>query len=49
LDVDEAVKKLKDAGFTIKPEMTIREIADSVGVHPSEIRTILNQPFVSPQ
>ncbi len=49
LDLDEAVKKLKDAGFTIKPEMTIREIADSVGIHPSEIRTILNQPFVSPQ
>ncbi len=44
LDVDEAVKKLKDAGFTAKPEITIRNIADSAGVHPSEIRTVLNQP-----
>ncbi|MBN1972041.1 MAG: DUF4405 domain-containing protein [Sedimentisphaerales bacterium] len=43
LDVDEAVKILNDAGFTIKPEMTIREIADSKGAHPSEIRTLLNQ------
>ncbi len=44
LDVDEAVKKLKDAGFTAKPGMTVREIADSAGVHPSEIRKVLNQP-----
>lgn len=44
LDVEEAVKKLNDAGFKAKLEMTIREIADSAGVHPSEIRTVLNQP-----
>jgi len=44
LDVNEAIKKRKDAGFAAKPEMTMREIAASAGAHPSEIRTFLNQP-----
>jgi hypothetical protein len=41
LDVNEAVKKLQDAGFKASPDMTIRSIADTTGVHPSEIRTLL--------
>lgn len=41
LDVDTAVKKLQNAGYKAGSEMTIRGIADSVGVHPSQIRTIL--------
>jgi uncharacterized membrane protein YgcG len=41
LDVSVIVKKLKDAGFEAKPDMTIRAIADRGGVHPSEIRTVL--------
>ena len=41
LDVNAAVKKLRDAGFKAGPEMTIRGIADTAGVHPSQIRTIL--------
>lgn len=41
LDVDTAVKKLRDAGYNARPEMTIRGIADTAGVHPSQIRTIL--------
>ncbi len=45
LDVDEAVKKLQDAGFKASSDMTIRTIADSTGVHPSEIRTLLEAPI----
>jgi hypothetical protein len=41
LDVDTAVKKLRDAGYNARPEMTIRSIADSAGEHPSQIRTVL--------
>jgi hypothetical protein len=41
LDVNTAVKKLQDAGFKAGPEMTIRAIADTSGVHPSQIRTVL--------
>jgi hypothetical protein len=41
LDVDTAIAKLNKEGFQAKPDMTIRMIADSVGVHPSEIRSIL--------
>ncbi|MBN1806792.1 MAG: DUF4405 domain-containing protein [Sedimentisphaerales bacterium] len=42
MEVDKAVQKLKEAGFTARPEITIRNIADSKGAHPSEIRTILS-------
>ena len=41
LDVNAAVKKLQDAGLKAGPEMTIRSIADTAGVHPSEIRNLL--------
>ena len=44
LDLNTAVKKLKDAGFTVSADLTIRDIADSTGVHPSEIRNILQAP-----
>lgn len=41
LDVNMAVQKLQDAGFKASPDMTIRGIADTAGVHPSQIRTLL--------
>ena len=41
LDVNTTVKKLQDAGFKAGPDMTIRAIADTTGVHPSQIRTII--------
>jgi len=44
LDVNKAVKKLQDAGFKASPDMTIRVIADTAGIHPSEIRTLLESP-----
>ena len=44
LDLNSAVKKLKEAGFTVGTDLTIRDIADSTGAHPSEIHTILQSP-----
>ena len=44
LDVNMAVQKLQDAGFKASPYMTIRVIADTAGVHPSEIRILLEPP-----
>jgi hypothetical protein len=44
LDVNTAVRKLQDAGIKAGPDMTIRIIADSVGRHPSEIRSIIEPP-----
>jgi hypothetical protein len=41
LDVNAAVKKLQEAGFKAGPNMTIRGIADTAGIHPSEIRMLL--------
>lgn len=41
LDVNMTVQKLQDAGFKASPNMTIRGIADTAGVHPSQIRTLL--------
>jgi hypothetical protein len=41
LDVDAAVKKLEDAGYKASSDMTLRDIADSAGVHPSRIRAVL--------
>ncbi len=41
LDVNTAVQKLQDAGFKAGSDMTIRGIADTAGVHPSQIRTLL--------
>lgn len=45
LDLDASVKKLKQAGLTVSVDMTIRDIADSTGTHPSEIRNILQAPM----
>jgi hypothetical protein len=44
LDLNTAIKKLKEAGFTVGTDLTIRDIADSTGAHPSEIHTILQSP-----
>jgi len=44
LDLDTTIKKLKDAGLNVNADITIRDIADSMGVHPSEIRNILQAP-----
>jgi len=41
LDVNMTVQKLQDAGFKASPDMTIRGIAETAGVHPSQIRTLL--------
>jgi len=41
LDVNTAVQKLQDAGFRAVPDMTIRGIAETAGVHPSQIRNLL--------
>lgn len=41
LDVDAAIEKLRVAGVAATRTMTIREIADAAGVHPSAIRTLL--------
>ena len=43
LNLDDVTQKLKDAGFTVKSDMTMREIADSNGAHPSEVRNIIGQ------
>ena len=44
LDVKTAVQKIEDAGFKAGPDMTIRGIADTAGVHPSQIRSLLEPP-----
>jgi len=45
LDLNIAVKKLREAGFSVSSDMTIRDIADYTGAHPSEIHTILEVPI----
>ena len=42
IDLSWAVEQLCGAGFTAKETMTMREIADEFSVHPSELRSILN-------
>jgi hypothetical protein len=42
LDVDTAVRKLNDSGYKASPDMTIRAIADSAGVRPSQVRAVIN-------
>jgi hypothetical protein len=44
LDVNTVVERLRDAGFKADPDMTIRAIADTANVHPSEIRTLIDSP-----
>jgi len=41
LDVDTAVQRLKNKGYQAEPETTIRAIADSAGVQPSQVRAII--------
>lgn len=41
LDVETIVQQLKDAGYEVNPDMTLRTIADKAGVHPSQIRTVI--------
>jgi hypothetical protein len=41
LDVDAAVRKLKDSGYQASPDTTMRAIADSAGVRPSQVRAVI--------
>jgi hypothetical protein len=41
LDLDKSVEKLRETGLQATAQMTIRGIADSRGLHPSEIRGLL--------
>jgi len=41
IDLASAVLILKNQGYAVRGTMTMREIADSKGVHPSELRNIL--------
>ena len=41
MELDKAIQKLKAAGYQAQANTTFREIADSAGVHPSQIRTVL--------
>jgi hypothetical protein len=43
LDLEKAVQKLREKGFRPEPDMTLRDIAVSGGVHPSAMRDILAQ------
>jgi hypothetical protein len=36
-----AIARLQNQGLTVRETMTMREIADSVGVHPRELRSFL--------
>ena len=41
LDLDAAVRKLNDNGYKASPDMTMRAIADSAGVRPSQVRAVI--------
>ena len=41
IDLQGTVDKLRAAGMKAEATMTLRDIADSGGVHPREIRTLL--------
>lgn len=43
LDLEKTVQKLHGKGFKAEPDMTVREIAATGGVHPSVMRDILGQ------
>ena len=43
LNLEETIQKLRENGFKAEPDMTIREIAATGGVHPSTMRDILAQ------
>jgi len=42
MDLSRAVKQLSGEGFTVKGTMSMREIANGLAVHPSELRGILH-------
>jgi len=42
-DIEKALKKLAAAGVIVHENMSLREIADQLGVHPSEIQTIIER------
>jgi hypothetical protein len=44
LDLETAVQTLKDKGITALPDMTLRQIADQHGLHPSQLREMLTVP-----
>ena len=44
-NVDTAIQELENEGFQAGADMTIRQIADSMGAHPSVIRTIIDAPI----
>ena len=44
IELNWAVKRLREEGFAAQASMTIREIADQAGVHPSELRDVLELP-----
>jgi len=41
IELSWALSRLRNEGFTARETMTIREIADGAGVHPRELRTVL--------
>lgn len=44
LDPEKAVGILKEQGITAEPDMTMRQIADQHGIHPSQLREMLAAP-----
>jgi hypothetical protein len=43
LDLEKIAQKLREKGFKAEPDMTVREIAATGGVHPSAMRDILER------
>ncbi len=43
LDLEKTIQKLREKGFRAEPDLAIREIAATGGVHPSAMRDILGQ------
>jgi hypothetical protein len=41
IELSQAISRLKSKGYTVRETMTMREIANSKGVHPRELRDIL--------
>lgn len=44
IKTEEVIQQLQTQGLTVLPEMTMREIADLAGVHPSQLREMLDRP-----
>jgi len=41
IELSSAISRLQSQGFTVRQTTTMREIADSAGVHPSKLRSLL--------